>query len=99
MIKIYGMPSCPYCAYLDEQIKGDKRFKVIDIGSNVHYLSEFMHLRDTRKEFDHSKAIGDIGIPCFLLEDGTITLKPEDVGLVEYHPGAKNSCSIDGKGC
>lgn len=99
MIKIYGMPSCPYCAYLDEQIKGDKRFKVIDIGSNVHYLSEFMHLRDTRKEFEHSKAIGDIGIPCFLLEDGTITLKPEDVGLVEYQPGAKNSCSIDGKGC
>ena len=27
MIKIYGMPSCPYCAYVDEQVKGDKRFK------------------------------------------------------------------------
>ena len=28
MIKIYGMPTCPYCAYVDEQVKGDKRFKV-----------------------------------------------------------------------
>ena len=26
MIKIYGMPSCPYCAYVDEQVKGDKCF-------------------------------------------------------------------------
>ena len=99
MIKIYGMPTCPYCAYVDEQVKGDNRFKVIDIGSNVHFMSEFMHLRDTRHEFDHSKAIGDIGIPCFVLEDGTITLKPEDVGLIEYQPGGGPACSIDGKGC
>lgn len=99
MIKIYGMPSCPYCEFVDKQVKDDKRFKIIDIGSNVHFLSEFMHLRDTRKEFDHSKAIGDIGIPAFLLEDGTITLKPEDVGLVEYQPGQGPACSIDGKGC
>ena len=37
MIKIYGMPSCPYCAYVDEQVKGDKRFKVIDIGEKCFY--------------------------------------------------------------
>ena len=99
MIKIYGMPTCPHCAFVDEQVKGDNRFKVIDIGSDVHKMSEFMHLRDTRREFDHSKAIGDIGIPCFLLEDGTVTLKPEDVGLVEYQPNGGPACSIDGKGC
>ena len=99
MIKIYGMPTCPYCAYVDEQVKGDNRFKVIDIGSNVHFISEFMHLRHTLHEFDHSKGIGDISIPCFVLEDGTITLKPEDVGLIEYQPGGGPACSIDGKGC
>lgn len=98
MIKIYGMPTCPYCEYVDKQVEGNDKFKIIDIGSNVHYLSEFMHLRDSRPEFDHSKEIGDIGIPCFVLEDGTITLKPEDVGLVEYQPGAP-ACSLDGKGC
>lgn len=93
------MPTCPYCEFVDQQVKGDKRFKVLDIGSDVHIMSQFIHLRDTRPEFDHSKAIGDIGIPCFVLEDGTITLKPEDVGLIEYQPGSGPACSIDGKGC
>ncbi len=76
MIKIYGMPTCPYCAYVDEQVKGDKRFKVIDIGENVRYMGAFMRLRDKSAAFDHSKEIGDIGIPAFVLEDGTVTLKP-----------------------
>ena len=100
MIKIYGMPTCPYCAYVDEQVKGDKRFKVIDIGENVRYMGAFMRLRDKSAAFDHSKEIGDIDIPAFVLEDGTVTLKPEDVGLKEYDPNEGGpSCSIDGKGC
>ena len=100
MIKIYGMPTCPYCAFVDEQVKGDKRFKVIDIGADVHYMSALKHLRDNSPVFDHSKAIGDIGIPAFVLEDGTVTLKPEDVGLKEFDPSSDApSCSIDGKGC
>ena len=100
MIKIYGMPSCPYCAFVDEQVKGDKRFKVIDIGANVRYMGAFMRLRDKSAAFDHSKAIGDIGIPAFVLDDGTVTLKPEDVGLKEYNHDVNGpACSLDGKGC
>lgn len=98
MIKIYGMKTCPYCEYVDKQVEGDDRFKVIDIGTDIRYMHEFIHLRDTNPVFDHSKAIGDVGIPCFVLEDGTVTLKPEDVGLVEYDP-EEPSCSIDGSGC
>ena len=95
MIKIYGMPTCPYCAYVDEQVKGDKRFKVIDIGENVRYMSAFMHLRDKSAAFDHSKEIGDIGIPAFVLEDGTVTLKPEDVGLKERQNAARQARKIN----
>lgn len=98
MIKIYGMKTCPHCVYLDEQIAGDDRFQVLDIGEHVRYMREFIHLRDTSRAFDHAKEVGDVGIPCFLLEDGTVTLKPEDVGLREYDPEAP-SCSLDGKGC
>lgn len=98
MIKIYGMKTCPYCEYIDKQVKDNPRFKVIDIGSHIRYMHEFMHLRDTNHVFDHSKEIGDVGIPCFVLEDGTVTLKPEDVGLIEYSPDGP-ACSIDGKGC
>ena len=100
MIKIYGMPTCRYCSYIEEQVKGDERFKVIDIGENVRNMGKFMRLRDTSKAFDHAKEIGDIGIPAFVLEDGNVTLKPEDVGLKESQPdeGAA-ACGIDGKGC
>ncbi len=100
MIKIYGMPTCPYCSYVEKQIEGNSNFQYIDIGSNVRYMHEFLELRDHDPIFDHSKAIGDVGIPCFVREDGTVSLKPEDFGLVEYgSEAAGKACSIDGKGC
>ncbi len=98
MIKIFSMKTCPYCTFLEGQIAGDNRFKVIDIGEDVRYMHEFLNLRDSSPAFDKAKRVGDIGIPCFLLENGDVTLKPEDVGLVEYVPEAP-ACSLDGKGC
>lgn len=36
MIKIYGMPTCPYCDYVHEQIKGrGNEFEHINIGENI----------------------------------------------------------------
>ena len=85
MIKVYGLPTCPYCDYIYEQIKGrEDEFEYINIGEHIKNMSAFTRLRDSSPVFDHSKEIGDVGIPAFVLEDGTITLKPEDVGLVEY---------------
>ena len=95
MITIYGLKTCPYCDYVKEQIEGrEDEFRYIDIGTNVRYMHEFISLRDNRSEFDHSKAIGDIGIPAFVLEDGSITLDPEKVGLREYGKDMP-SCSIE----
>lgn len=81
MIRIYGMPACPDCAYLDDQIAGDPRFEKIDIGLKTADLKAFLKLRDTEAVFDSVRENGGIGIPCFVLEDGTVTLSPEDVGL------------------
>ena len=53
-----------------------------------------MDLRDNRSEFDHSKEIGDVGIPCFVFEDGRISLDSADAGLVEYS-GESAACSIE----
>ena len=48
MIKIYGMPTCPYCDYVHEQIKGrESEFEYINIGENIRNMSTFMRLRDT----------------------------------------------------
>ncbi|MCR4938622.1 MAG: hypothetical protein K5930_00775 [Treponemataceae bacterium] len=103
MIKIYGMPTCPYCDYIKEQITGrEGEFQYINIGENIRNMSAFTRLRDNNPAFEHSKEIGDVGIPAFVLEDGRITLDPADVGLIEY--GKPDACSIEDhksgrKGC
>ena len=94
MIKIYGMPTCPYCDYIHEQIVGrENEFEYINIGENIRNMGAFTRLRDTNPAFDHSKEIGDVGIPAFVLEDGRITLDPAVVGLIEY--GTPDACSIE----
>ena len=93
MIKIYGMPTCSYCDYVHEQIKGrESEFEYINIGENIRNMSAFMRLRDTNPVFDRLKAIGDVGIPAFVFEDGRVSVDPADAGLVEY--GTQNACSV-----
>jgi hypothetical protein len=55
-------------------------------------MSAFMRLRDTNPVFDRLKAIGDVGIPAFVFEDGRVSVDPADAGLVEY--GTQNACSV-----
>ncbi len=98
MIKIYGMKSCPDCQAVERQVEGDDRFQVIDIGDHVRHLKAFLRLRDNSPVFDEAKQMGYAGIPCFLLEDGTVTLSPEDVGL-KSDPTDGPACGLDGKGC
>ena len=103
MIKIYGMPTCPYCDYVHQQIIGrENEFTYINIGENIRNMSAFTRLRDTSPVFDHCKEIGDVGIPAFVFEDGRISIDPADAGLIEY--GTPNACSIEDhkngrKGC
>ena len=98
MIKIYGMKSCPDCVAVDRQVEGDSRYQVIDIGEHVGLLKEFLRLRDNNPVFDEAKKKGYAGIPCFVLEDGTVTLNPEEAGLKSGRP-EPTSCRIDGSGC
>ena len=72
---------------------------MIDIGKHVLNLKEFLKLRDTNAVFDEAKKIGAAGIPCFVLEDGTVTLTPEDAGLKSRPITEGASCSLDGTGC
>lgn len=99
MIKIYGMDTCPDCTYVEGQVKGNKRYEVIDIGRHVGDLKAFLKLRDSVPAFDEAKRIGAVGIPCFVLEDGTVTLNPEDAGLHSRPVSEGLACSIDGSGC
>lgn len=78
---MYVMKTCPYCAHVMKQVVGNPHFKVIDIGEDVHDMKEFLKLRDNNPAFDEEKAMGDVCIPCYVREDGSVTLSSKDVGL------------------
>lgn len=100
MIKIYSMPTCPYCTYVEEQVKNDDNYVIIDIGSHVKYMHEFLELRDHNVAFKQAIAEGDIGLPCFVKEDGSVTLEPSDLGLHSYSEVLnKKVCRIGSKNC
>ena len=102
MIKIYGMDTCPDCTYVDAQVAGNADYEVIDIGAHVRNLKAFLKIRDNSPVFDDARAKGYAGIPCFVLEDGTVTLVPEEAGLKSRPltaPAAGAACNLDGTGC
>ena len=103
MFKIYGSELCPDCVAckLNFDTYGID-YTFIDITKSMRDLSAFLKLRDNDPVFDHSKEIGDIGIPALIKEDGTVFLSwekyLEEKGLkVMNADGA--ACGIGGKGC
>lgn len=98
MIKVYSMTTCPDCIYVHSQIKDNPNFEIVDIGSHVMYLKEFLKLRDSNDAFKQARENNSIGIPCFLREDGIVTLSAEDVGLKSKPKDEVMTCSIKG-GC
>ena len=83
MIKMYGMKTCPYCSYVEKQVEGNPDFQLVDIGEHVKNLKEFLDLRDHH--------------PCYVREDGSVTLSSAEVGLEPMPDGP--ACSLDGTGC
>jgi len=81
MILIYGMPCCPDCAWLDHQIENNPGYEMRKISEKTAYMKEFLKIRESSPLFDRVRENGGIGIPCFVLEDGTVTLTPEEAGL------------------
>ena len=99
MIKIYGMDTCPDCTYVDAQVEGNAQYEVIDIGAHVKELKAFLKLRDTHPAFADARQHGYVGIPCFVKEDGSVTLIPEEVGLQSRPIEDGAACNLDGTGC
>lgn len=50
-----------------------------NISANLDALKEYLALRDNSELYTPVKQIGGIGIPCFILEDGTKTMEIKDV--------------------
>lgn len=70
----YGTQICPDCVRATKILDKLKiEHKYVDITQNTNNMREFLKLRDTREEFKEIKELGLIGIPCFLMPDGSIS--------------------------
>ena len=80
MLKIYGSMLCPDCVKCRELLdqKGTA-YEYLDFSQDLRNLKEFLKLRDTLELFAPVKAEGKIGIPCIVLDDGTVTLEYESL--------------------
>ena len=104
MFRIYGSPLCPDCRECKANFDANKvAYEYVDINESMANLKAFLKLRDTLPVFDHSKEVGDIGIPAIVSEDGSVFLDWEGYlnvqGLPIVYKEDGRACSIDGKGC
>ena len=100
MIKVYVMESCPDCIEVKQRYSNDPGFELVDIGKQARDLKEFLVLRDTHPAFVKVRERGNIGIPCFIKEDGTviISLKNFDDSFEQVY-AERAACNLDGTGC
>ncbi len=76
MIKLYGMHICPDCEQAREQLLfAGVDFEFLDFADSTANLKEFLKIRDTSPLFEEVRREGKIGIPCFVLPCGEVTLE------------------------
>lgn len=77
---VYGTNVCPDCVEAIQKLDERKAdYVYLEFSNNMQNLKRFLKLRDTEAIFDAVKEQGKVGIPCFKLEDGTLTLDLEEV--------------------
>ncbi|MDF2844186.1 MAG: hypothetical protein K0R00_2612 [Herbinix sp.] len=101
-IIMYGSEICPDCVEAKELLSSHRgiQFDYRNITATTTTLKEFLSYRDNDPIFVPVKEGGRIGIPFFILEDGTKTFELSDI--IEFEKSQADSsviaCSIDGKG-
>lgn len=77
---VYGTNACPDCVEAIQKLDEKKAdYVYLEFSNNMPNLKRFLKLRDTEAIFDAVKEQGRVGVPCFKLEDGTLTLDLEEV--------------------
>lgn len=78
---MYGILICPDCeealALLQKEEKIQVDFR--DFNLLTTNIKEFLKLRDTNSMFDEIREAGNIGIPLFVFEDGSMTFNVQEV--------------------
>jgi glutaredoxin-related protein len=74
-VTVVGSHLCPDTLYALCELRReniDIDFK--DLSANLQDLKEYLSLRESLEIYKDIREMGGIGIPCFILEDGTKTL-------------------------
>lgn len=72
-MKLYGSVLCPDCVDAFDILKEKNiDYDYVDINESMKTLKEFLKLRDNRDEFKEVRENSNVGIPCFLFDDGSI---------------------------
>lgn len=91
-MKFYGTMICPDTVYADKVLrKNGIDIEYIDITASTANLKEFLALRDSKDEFASKREAGKIGVPSFLLDDGSITFDVYDLEGVAKRVEQENS--------
>lgn len=69
-MKVYGSHLCEDTQKALKELK-DVEFR--NISEDLSALKEFLAIRDNNPLYDDVKKNGGIGIPVFVLDDGTVT--------------------------
>lgn len=69
-MKVYGSHLCEDTQKALKELK-DVEFR--NISEDLSALKEFLAIRDNSPLYDEVKKNGGIGIPVFVLDDGTVT--------------------------
>ena len=73
MLKIFGSPMCKDCVICKEELDAaGVPYVYMDITGNLMFLKKFLKLRET-PVFDSIREKGQIGIPCILRDDDSVT--------------------------
>lgn len=79
MLKIYGTLRCPDCVECKADLdRAGVEYTFLDFDTDLKLLKELLKLRDSDAVFETARKEGNIGIPCIVREDGTVTLSWEE---------------------
>ena len=100
-ITMYGAEICPDCVDAKKQLENreDVTLDYRSIVETTAVMKEFLAYRDHEAMFIPIKEQGKIGIPFFILEDGTKTFDITEYVAIELTEQAPTACSIDGRNC
>ena len=79
MLTIYGSMLCKDCVQCREELdQAGIDYDFLDITEDLQHLKAFLKLREGNSLFYQTRQDGQIGIPCIVKQDGSLTLDWEE---------------------